>query len=113
MILQILQIIAAIGTIVTGFVSLFWPRSVRGFTGLSAEGGRGITEIRTILGGVFVALGAAPLILNASAAYQMLGITYLVVGATRAVSMFVDKSVVQSNVISLVVEIVFGIILVL
>ena len=43
----------------------------------------------------------------------MLGITYLVVGGTRAVSMFVDKSVVQSNVISLVVEIAFGIILVL
>jgi hypothetical protein len=31
----------------------------------------------------------------------------------RAVSMFVDKSVVQSNIISLVVEIVFGVILVL
>jgi len=113
MILQILQIIAAIGTIVTGFVSLFWPRSVRGFTGLSAEGGRGITEIRAILGGFFVALGATPLILNAAAAYQMLGIAYLAVGATRAVSMFIDKSVVQSNVISLVVEIAFGIILVL
>ena len=113
MISQALQIIAAIGTIVTGFVSLFWPRSVRGFTGLSAKGGRGITEIRAILGGVFVALGAAPLILNETAAYQMLGITYLVVGGIRAVSMFVDKSVVQSNVISLVVEIALGIILVL
>ena len=64
-------------------------------------------------GGVFVALGAAPLILNASAAYQMLGVTYLIVGATRAVSMFIDKSAVQSNAISLVVEIAFGIILVL
>ena len=113
MILQILQIIAAIGTIVTGLISLFWPRSVKGFTGLSAESGRGITEIRAVLGGFFVALGAAPLILNATAAYQMLGIAYLVVGGTRAVSMFVDKSVVQSNIISLVVEIVFGIVLVL
>ena len=113
MFLEILQIIAALGTIITGFVSLFWPRSVSGFTGLSAKGGRGITEIRAILGGVFVALGAAPLILNAPAAYQMLGIAYLVVGGVRAISMFVDKSVVQSNVISLVVEIVFGIILVL
>ena len=111
--MRILQIIAAIGTMVTGLVSLFWPRSVRGFTGLSAEDGRGITEIRSILGGVFVALGAAPLILNAAAAYQTLGITYLVVGVIRAVSMFVDKSVVQSNVISLVVEIAFGIMLVL
>jgi hypothetical protein len=42
----------------------------------------------------------------------MLGIAYLGVALVRGVSMFVDKSVVQSNVISLVVEIIFGIILV-
>ena len=113
MIIRILQIIAAVGTIATGFISLIWPRSVRGFTGLNVEGGRGITEIRAVLGGFFVALGAAPLILNAAAAYQMLGIAYLVVAVTRAVSMFVDKSVVQSNIISVVVEIIFGVILVL
>jgi hypothetical protein len=113
MILRILQIVAAVGTIVTGLVSLIRPRAVQGFIGLTAEGGRGVTEIRAVLGGFFVALGATPLILDAPAAYQMLGIAYLAVGAVRAVSMFVDKSVVQSNVISLVVEIIFGVILVL
>jgi hypothetical protein len=113
MILQVLQIIAAIGTIVTGLVSLIRPRSVQGFTGLRAEGGRGITEIRAVLGGFFIALGAAPLILGAAAAYQTLGIAYLVVAATRTVSMFIDKSVQQSNIISVVVEILFGVILVL
>ena len=113
MFVKVLQITAAIGTIVTGFISLFWPRSVRGFTGLSAESGRGITEIRAILGGFFVALGAAPLILNAAAAYQMLGMAYLVVAGTRAISMFVDRSVVQSNIISLVVEVILGVVLVL
>lgn len=113
MVIRILQIIAALGTVATGFVSLLWPNSVRGFTGLSPEGGRGITEIRAVLGAFFIALGAVPLILNEPAAYRMLGIAYLAVGVTRAVSMFVDKSVVQSNIISLVVEIVFGIILVL
>jgi hypothetical protein len=113
MILRILQIIAAVGTILTGLVSLIRPRAVQGFIGLTAEGGRGITEIRAVLGGFFIALGAVPLILDATAAYQMLGIAYLAVGAVRGVSMFVDKSVVQSNVISLVVEIIFGVILVL
>jgi len=111
--MQILQIIAALATIATGLVSLIWPRSVQGFTGLDVSGSRGITEIRAVLGGFFVALGAAPLILDAQAAYQMLGIAYLVVAFTRAVSMFVDKSVVQSNIISLVVEVIFGVILVL
>ncbi len=113
MVIRILQVVAAIGTIATGFVSLFWPNAVRGFTGLSPEGGRGITEIRAVLGAFFVALGAAPLILNEPAAYRMLGIAYLVVGVTRAISMFVDKSVIQSNIISLVVEMIFGVILVI
>lgn len=113
MLIQILQIIATIGTLLTGAVSLFKPESVTGFTGLRPEGGRGITEIRSILGGLFIALGVFPLIVNSPIAYMMLGVTYLGIAAVRAVSMFTDKSVVQSNVISLVVEIIFGVILVI
>ena len=112
MIMDILHAIAAIGTIITGLVSLIRPRSVQNFTGLRAEGGRGITEIRAVLGGFFIALGAAPLILDAAAAYDMLGIAYLVVGVVRTISMFVDKSVVKSNIISIGVEIIFGLVLV-
>jgi hypothetical protein len=112
-ILEILKIAVGIATILTGIVSLFWPLRVRGFTGLDVEGGRGITEIRTILGGFFVGLGAAVLVLNAPAAYQTLGIAYLVVAVVRTISMFVDKSVVQSNIISVVAEVIFGVILIL
>lgn len=111
--LEVLQIIIALATIATGAVSLFCPESIRGFTGLVAEGPRGITEIRAIMGGVFIALGVAPLILGAPEAYRTLGITYLVIAVIRAVSMVVDRSVVSSNVISLVVEILFGMILML
>ena len=71
MIVQILQIIAALATILTGLVSLLKPESVTGFTGLRPEGGRGITEIRAILGGFFIALGAAPLFLNSPVAYML------------------------------------------
>jgi hypothetical protein len=112
MFIQILQIIAAIGTILTGLYSLLRPTTLTGFTGLSPVGGRGITEVRAVLGGSFIALGAAPLFLNSPTAYTVLGIAYLGVALVRAVSMFVDKSVVQSNIISLAVEIIFGIILV-
>ncbi len=113
MVIQILQITAAVGTILTGLVSLFKPESVTGFTGLRPEGGRGITEIRAVLGGFFIALGAAPLLLNSPIAYMMLGIAYLVVALVRGISMFVDKSISQSNIISLIVEIIFGAILVI
>ena len=113
MVLHILQIIAAAGTILTGVFSLLKPSAITGFTGLSPLGGRGLTEIRSVLGGFFIALGAFPLIVNSPVAYMMLGAAYLGVGLVRAVSMFVDKSVQQSNIISLVVEIILGIILVL
>ena len=112
-ILEILKIAVGIATILTGIVSLFWPLRVRGFTGLDVEGGRGITEIRSILGGFFVGLGAAVLFLNDPAAYQTLGIAYLVVAVVRTISMFVDKSVVQSNIISVIAEVIFGVILIL
>ncbi|MBI5354712.1 MAG: DUF4345 family protein [Chloroflexi bacterium] len=113
MFIQILHITAAVATILTGLVSLLKPESVTGFTGLHPEGGRGITEIRAVLGGFFIALGAFPLFVQSPIAYMMLGVAYLAIALVRGVSMFVDKSVTQSNVISLVVEIVFGIILVI
>jgi hypothetical protein len=112
-ILEILKIVAAIATILTGMVSLFWPLRVRGFTGLEVNGGRGVTEIRAILGGVFIGLGAAVLFLNDPVAYQTLGITYLVVAVIRTIAMFVDRSVVQSNIISVIAEVILGLILVL
>ncbi|NLE77857.1 MAG: DUF4345 family protein [Chloroflexi bacterium] len=111
--LQILQIVVALATIATGLASLLRPRAVRGFTGLTVDNPRGITEIRAVLGGTFIGLGLAPLLLNTTAAYQMLGITYLAIGLARAASMFIDKSVVQSNIISLAAEAVFVAILLL
>jgi hypothetical protein len=111
--LAILKIIMAVGTIATGLISLIWPRSIQGFTGLSAPGPRGITEIRAVLGGVFLGLGVAPLVLDAPAAYQMLGITYLAIAVARIAGIALDRSYEQSNWISLAVEIAAGIILVL
>lgn len=113
MIIQILKYVAAIATILTGAASLFWPMRVLGFTGLDVDGGRGITEIRTILGALFIGLGAAALYFNLPETYKMLGITYLVMAIVRTISIFVDDSMVSSNVISVIVEVVFGIILLL
>ncbi len=113
MILQVLHILAAVATLLTGVFALVKPAAITGFTGLQPLGGRGLTEIRAIFGGLFVALGLAPLILNHPTAYLVLGISYLALGVVRAVSIFIDKSAISSNWISLAVEIVFGVILVL
>ncbi|MGC9396385.1 MAG: DUF4345 family protein [Anaerolineae bacterium] len=113
-ILQLLKIISTLATIGVGLVSLFRPRYVLGFTGLQAPGARGISEIRAILGGLFIALGLAPLLLNDPAAYRMLGIANVGIAAARAISMFVlDNVVTPTNSTSLVFEVAFGVILLL
>jgi len=114
MILNILKIIGCIGTIGTGLLAALKPSAVPGFTGLEAPGPRGLTEIRSIFGGLFIGVGAFPLIAGAPEAYQMLGVMYLAIAVVRLISMVVDGSLNEpSNLISLAVEIVFGIVLVL
>jgi hypothetical protein len=110
--LSILKIIAALATAATGVLALVKPTAVYGFTGLTAEGPRGISEIRAIFGGLFIALGLAPFLFGKEA-YQVLGIGYLAIAAVRLVSIFLDRSTASSNLISLAIEIVFGIILIL
>ena len=95
-ILEILKVLAALATAATGLISMLVPRRITGFTGLQPVGGRGITELRAVLGGLFVALGLAPLFLGPTA-YLMLGISYPAIFAVRAVSMFAEHSVVRSK----------------
>ncbi len=111
-ILMILKIIAALATIATGLLALVKPSAAYGFTGLTAEGVRGLSEFRSIFGGLFIGLGASPLFLG-EIAYQMLGFGYLAIAAARAFSIVFDKSYARSNLISLGVEIVLGVILIL
>jgi uncharacterized membrane protein len=111
-ILLVLQIIAALVTAATGLLALIKPDATYGFIGLNVNGVRGVSEIRSIFGGLFIALGLVPLFLG-PVAYQMLGITYLAIAAARAFSIVFDKSYAQSNLISLVIEILLGAILVI
>ena len=114
MILHILKIISCIATVATGLLGALRPSAVPGFTGLETTGPRGVTEIRSIFGGLFIGVGVFPLIVGVPAAYQMLGVMYLAIGAARLVSMVVDGSASEtSNLISLGAEIVLGVILVL
>lgn len=112
-ILMVLKWLAVIATLATGAVSLFWPRAVLGFTGLQVSGPRGITEIRVVLGGVFIALALAVFIFDRVTSMRVMGLTYLVLGIIRLVAIFVDKSAEQSNWVSLAVEFLFAAVLLL
>lgn len=107
-----LKIIAALATAATGVFALVKPGATYGFIGLNPNGVRGVSEIRSIFGGLFIALGIVPLFLGTTA-YLMLGIVYLAIAAARLFSILFDKSYAQSNLISLVIEIVLGAILVI
>jgi hypothetical protein len=108
----VLRIAAAILTAATGLLALVKPSAAFGFTGLNVDGPRGISEIRAVFGGLFIALGVSPLLLGNSA-YVMLGYAYLAIAITRIFSIIWDKSYARSNWISLGIEILLGAILVL
>lgn len=112
MILQYLQYLACILTIIAGLFALFSPARAVSLTGLVPKGGRGLTEIRCVMGGLYIALGITPFFLG-DVAFMMLGIAYLAIAVTRLVSIFIDKSGSQSNWMSLALEVVLGVILVL
>jgi hypothetical protein len=109
---QVIKIIAALATMATGLLAFVKPAATYGFIGLNANGVRGVSEIRSIFGGLFIGLGLAPLFLD-TPAYQMLGIGYLAIATARAFSMVFDRSYAQSNLISLGTEIILGLILVI
>ena len=108
----VLKIIAALATAATGLLAFIKPTAVYGFTGLTANGVRGVSEVRAIFGGLLIALGLVPLFLG-PIAYQMLGIGYLGIAVARAFSIVFDKSTAQSNLISLAIEVALGAILVI
>lgn len=101
----LLKVIAALATVLTGLVAFLKPAMTYGFIGLNANGVRGVSEIRAIFGGLFIALGLAPFFLG-PVAYQMLGIVYLGIAVARGFSILYDKSYAKSNIISLITEIV-------
>lgn len=109
---MIVKTIAALATAATGLLAFVKPSATYGFIGLNANGVRGVSEIRSIFGGLFIALGVVPLFLG-STAFTMLGISYLAIAAARIFSITFDRSYAQSNIISLIIEIVLGVILVL
>jgi hypothetical protein len=117
-ILNYVKLIVAIGTVGFGAYSLIAPKAIKGFTGLVADGSRGISEIRAVMGGVFIALGLVAIVFKYAfyrndAAYLTLGLVYLTIAVIRLFSILFDKAYQSSNFISLASEIVFGVLLIL
>jgi len=109
-ILQIFKIIAAAATAAIGLLAFLMPTRIDGFTGLKGDSPRAVSEIRSVVGGLFLTLGLLPFFLPG--AYLFLGITYLGIAAARAFSILADRSYAPSNLISLLSEIILAAILI-
>ncbi len=102
MIHRALRLGVLIGTVISGVLLVLAPNRASTFTGLAPELPRGVTEIRAAMGGVFTALGLAPLIRPVTATFRIVGMVYLAIALVRAPYMFTDKSAGErSNWISL------------
>lgn len=110
--LTVLKYVAVAVTLVTGVMSIFWPRSFSGFTGIEATSPRAVSEIRAVMGGVFLGLAIAVVIFRTPEVFKMLGIGFAAIALVRAISIVVDRATVQSNIISLASEVVLALILI-
>jgi len=106
-----IKIIVAVATVGFGLMSILSPSAAERFTGLKATGPRGVSEIRSVLGGLFVGLGVAAIIFRTSSAFGTVGIGYLAIALVRGASIYFDGAPTSSNWLSLGFEVVFGILL--
>lgn len=94
--IDILNIAAAVLTIGFGLFGLVAPRYTAAALDLvPGPSNMGLSEMRASVGGLFVALGLACLILGTPIAYAMTGIAYAGAAAGRIVSIALDKPPMQ------------------
>ena len=110
-VMRIIHLVIAAVTIGFGLLSVLAPQAALRFTGLAAPSPRGISEVRAVLGGVFVGLGIAALLYQTQAAFGTIGIVYLAIAVVRVASIFVDRASTGSNWWSLAFEVVCGVLL--
>lgn len=111
--MNVLQIAVAIFTVGLGIFTVLKPETAARFTGFGNEvSPRGLSEIRSVLGGAFIGAGAAALLL--SGGRQALALVYLGIGAVRLISILqLDKDKSPSSLISVISEFLFVVILLL
>lgn len=90
--IDVLNVIAAIATIVFGLFGFIAPRYTADTLDLApTDSTMGLSEMRASVGGLFVASGLAALWLDVPLAYAMVGFAYAGAAAGRVVSLVVDK----------------------
>ena len=108
--IDILNIIAAVLTIIFGSFGFLAPRFTMGALYLQTDGNTmGLSEVRASVGGLFVVTGIACLLLGTPESYFMLGVAYVGAAAGRLLSLVLDKPPFAKAFIYFAIEAVLAI----
>ena len=89
---DILNIIAALLTIGFGAFGFLAPKFTAGALDLAPDGSNmGLSEMRASVGGLFVVMALACLVIGTPEAYAMMGFAYAGAALGRALSLVLDK----------------------
>lgn len=103
-----LNYLGALGTLALGVTGLISPLTAQKIVGLKPDTISGKSEFRASFGGLWVALGAVPLVTMAPIAFAFLGLVWLGTAAGRLVSFVLDKTIDGKNIFNVSFEIVFA-----
>ncbi len=103
-----LNIIAAVVTVGLGFYGLLLPHKAAELVRLEAARLEGRSEFRASFGGLWIGLGAVPLITMEPLAFAMAGIIWLTTALGRFVSFAFDQTLSRQNIINIGFEVACG-----
>ncbi len=101
---DILNIFAALVTLGLGLYGLTFPHRAAALVRLAATSAEGRSEFRASFGGLWVGLGAIPLITMEPLLFAMAGLIWLTTALGRAVSFALDGTLTRLNGINLLFE---------
>ncbi len=99
-----MELIAAAVTVGLGLLGLLAPDRAMRLVGIEANRPHGGLDVRATYGGLFIALGAFPLLSGETVAFQMLGIAWLAAGLARIAFTPMDRVWTRENFGGIAVE---------
>lgn len=103
-----MEYLAATITVLLGFLGLLLPEAAMRLVGIEVGRPHGRLDVRATYGGLFLALGAFPLISGEPVAFQMLGVAWLAAGLARTVFTPIDRVWGRENVAGIGIEVGLG-----
>ena len=88
---SMLNHLGAIITAALGLMGLLFPKLAAQFTGLEAKSRTAFAEFRATFGGLFLLMGALPMLVGSASAFNFVGCLWIGTALGRLASVFLDQ----------------------